>query len=118
MRYKIFGDVPLYDAMITWNGLADVSATYKLGIAIVPHPEPDFCRHWKLSNSAGACYTYWRELSTPRRLLQLYTEAWHIVGRDLVPMEMVHDALLVIPEYRDTLSGEEFFADWRKRRAA
>jgi len=48
-------------------------------------------------------------LPTDQQLLRLYIEVWHIVCRDLVPAELAHDALLVIPEYRETLSGEQFF---------
>jgi hypothetical protein len=48
-------------------------------------------------------------MTAKERLLKLYVEAWHIIARDGVSPDDVHAALMVIPEYRDSLSGETFF---------
>jgi hypothetical protein len=109
VNYKIFGDIPLAKAMLTWNSVHHLGPTHPLGVAVVPHPEPYACRKWNLQCSSMAAYAYWKDLPTDQQLLRLYIEVWHIVCRDLVPAELVHDALLVIPEYRETLSGEQFF---------
>lgn len=49
-------------------------------------------------------------MTAKERLLKLYIEAWHIIARDGVSPEDVHAALMVIPEYRESLSGETFFS--------
>ena len=102
----LFGDVPLARAMLAWNPLP-----YGDGrMVVIPHPDKD---HWtdrlKLSDTTGACWDYWGEGTKQKRLTQLFIEAWHIACRDRVRLETIHAALMVIPEYRETLSGETFF---------
>lgn len=109
MNYKIFGDVPLQNAMIIWNGTRDCEENYPLGVAVVPHPERRESEKWNLLNSCCASFCEWKTWTTSQQLLQLYVEAWHIVCRDGITPEMMHNALMVVPEYRETLSGEKFF---------
>lgn len=102
----LFGDVPLAHAMLAWNPLP-----YGDGrMVVIPHPDSD---HWtdrlKLSDTTCACWTYWGEGTKEKQLTQLFIEAWHIACRDGVRLETIHAALMVIPEYRETLSGETFF---------
>jgi hypothetical protein len=107
--YKVFGDVPLQNAMIIWNGTHDCDDRRPFGIAVVPHPERPESRQWNLQNSCCAPFAEWKTWPTGRQLLNLYVDAWHIICRDGITPEMMHDALSVIPEYRETLTGEKFF---------
>ena len=85
---------------------------------VIPHPMDgaDWFRHFKVTDSTGACRSEWRKYTAKERLLMLYIEAWHIVARDGVKPEDMHAALMVIPEYRDSLSGETFFS-WANAQA-
>jgi hypothetical protein len=106
----IFGDVPLKDAMIAWNpnrkgGIGDPGT-----ILVIPYSsDQDWCNKLQLCYTSGACFTEWENLNNNKRLLQLMIIAWHIVCRDLISPEEVHNALSAIPEYRNTLTGETFF---------
>jgi hypothetical protein len=112
---KPFGDVPIEIAMIAWTPIR--SSVGKPGtIAIVPHlnDDKDWFRHLGVTDSAGACSDCWQKATKQQRLLQLYIEGWHIVCRDGLSPKDVHEAFSVIPEYRASLSGESFFAEFRK----
>lgn len=105
-----FGDIALKDAMIAWN-----PRSYGDGrIMIIPHPDNDnWTDRLKLSDTTGACWSHWASLTKEDRLTKLYIEAWHIACRDRVLLKDIHEALMAIPEYRATLSGEEFFSPER-----
>lgn len=92
--------------MLAWN-----PRPYGDGMmAVINHPdERHWTRHLQLSDTTGACWSSWSGATNHRRLLQIFIESWHIVCRDGLDPKMVHEALLVIPEYRATMSGEEFF---------
>jgi hypothetical protein len=102
-----FGDVPLKVAMIAWN----YGPPREDGrIVVIPHPDmEDWTDHLKLTCTTGACWNVWHTWPTQKRLLKLFIGGWHIHCRDGVPMESIHEAFMVIPEYRETLSGEPFF---------
>jgi len=101
-----FGDVPLKHAMVAWN----CARSGDPRIAVIPHPDMDgWTDHLKLTSTTGACWTAWEKWTKAQRLAKLYVEVWHIVCRDGVDPKAVHEALLAIPEYRDSLSGETFF---------
>jgi hypothetical protein len=112
---KPFGDVPIKLAMIAWTPMSS-----RIGIpgriVVIPHlnDDKDWFRHLGLTDSTGACCHYWSKATKQQRILQIYIEAWHIVCRDWLDPKDVHEALTVIPEYRETLSGDSFFADFRK----
>jgi len=116
-RIPYFGDVPLKSAMIAWNSLHDGYYGTPGQVMVIPWPDRGYCDFFKLANTVGAC-NGWRsmgsftgkKLNKSQMLLQLYIEAWHIVCRDGVNPEAMHSALMQIPEYRETLSGESFFS--------
>jgi hypothetical protein len=116
-RIPYFGDVPLKSAMIAWNSLHDGYFGIPGRVMVIPWPDRGCCDFFKLANTVGAC-SGWRgmgsftgkRLNESQMLLQLYIEAWHIVCRDGVNPEAMHSALMAIPEYRETLSGERFFS--------
>ena len=111
-----FGDIPLKEAVIGWTPKGR-RGRYPLPaiqgrIVVIPQARDghDWFRYFGVTDSNGACFTEWETLTKEQRLLKLYIEAWHIIARDGVAPEAVHAAFMVIPEYRDSLSGETFFS--------
>lgn len=101
-----FGDVPIKIAMIAWNPVRGGDGR----IQIIPHPDDrDWTSFLKLRCTDGACWGYWGKAPKHKQLLKLYIEGWHIVCRDGLSPHAVHAAFMVIPEYRETMSGETFF---------
>ena len=105
-----FRDVPLEVAMLAWNSQRDNYGGREPGkVMIVSWPDRDHDAD-KLVNSCLAPFSYWSTMSAAERLLQLYIEAFHIVLRDGVSPKAMHAALLVVPEYRESLSDDLFHA--------
>lgn len=111
-----FGDVPLEIAMIGWTAKNRFGEPPLVGVAgrivIIPRTgdKRDWFRYFGVTNSVGACFHEWADMTSDERLLKLYVEAWHIIARDGLSPKDVHTALMVVPEYRDSLSGESFFS--------
>lgn len=92
--------IPIEKAMILWNSKSEGG-----GIKVVEHPETNReFRH--LHKSGGACYSYWRKMTTEQLKNRLMVEAWDIAVRDGLDPREIHDALMVVPEYREMLSGD------------
>ncbi len=98
------GDIQLFRAMLAWNP----SAFGEDGrMMVLPHPDGDhWCDRLGLSSTAGACCAHWGAATKQTRLALLMIEAWHIACRDGVPLKSIHAALMVVPEYRETLSED------------
>ena len=92
--------IPLKTAMITWRPAYQGEPDCE----VVNHPLTHYYK-W-LPFSHGACYSDWRKMTATNRKLMLMIEAWHITCRDGVPLETIHNAMMVIPEYRDMLSED------------
>lgn len=93
-------DVPISQALLLWNsGLNGATPAF----VVRPLGHSDYDRY---GSKVGACYTSWRKLDTTGQKLQLMIEAWHIVAFYNVPVAMVRDGLLVIPEYREMLASD------------
>jgi hypothetical protein len=58
-----------------------------------------------------------REKDTNGQRLQLMVDAWHAVTFDPVPAQMMHEAMLVIPEYRLMLADDCLPSQFRHERA-
>jgi hypothetical protein len=102
-----FGDVPLLHAMLAWNPARCGDGR----IIVIPHPDEDgWTNRLKLSDTTCADWTWWATATKQQRLAKLYIEAWHIACRDGVSIRSIHEALMVIPEYRETMSGDKFFS--------
>lgn len=104
----LFGDIPLKNAMLAWNPPAWKREGVVPGLVmVIPYDHPAAPEdHLKLIMTAGAAYSYWHTCTKTQRLLSLYIEAWHIVCRDGIDPRAMHQALMVIPEYRETLSED------------
>ncbi len=99
--------------MIAWNPLSRRSFVPKGGkpgqIKVVQHPDTTgVARH--LSDTVAPKWAIAHvdlKKDTKADLflrLNLMVEAWHIACRDGVPLKDIHEAFMVVPEYRDLLS--------------
>ncbi len=93
-------DVPIARALILFdtglNGSAPRAVVRPLG-----HSDYD-----RYERQSGACFAAWRQKDTQDLQLRLMIEAWHMTAFYAVPAQMVHEALLVIPEYRSMLADD------------
>lgn len=96
-------DIPLAQALLLWNsnfnGDAPAFAVRSLG-----HPDYDRYRF-----KVGACFRDWQEMAEkdPTGLrLKAMVELWHIAAFYGVPVESIHEEMLVVPEYRDMLADD------------
>lgn len=94
-------DIPLASALLLYNsnfGGKDPA------FAVRPIGHRDYDR---FEFKVGACFTTWRQETDSAKLkLRLLVDVWHAVAFYGVPVEMAHEALLVIPEYRDMLADD------------
>lgn len=108
-----FGDIPLKVAALAWTpNRGNHSSIGAIGrIMIIPklNERSDWWRHFGVTDSTCAVFCEWQNWTKQKRLLKLYIEVWHAICRDGIDPKAAHEACLVIPEYRDTLSGEWFF---------
>ena len=107
-----FGDVPLKIAMIAWNPKPAGDGR----IAVIPHPdEKGWTNRMDLSDTTGACWVQWGTWSNKDRLARLLLEAWSITCRGGLDPRSIHEAFMVITEYRKITEGESFF--WIEKKA-
>lgn len=90
-------DIPINDAMLCW--------TRGDSVKVVLHPDKRG-ESGAYRSSVGACFTDWRKKDLRGQKLQLMIDAWHVTAFSDIPSERVHEALLVIPEYRDMLADD------------
>jgi hypothetical protein len=57
-------------------------------------------------SGVGACFADWGKLDDRGQKLKLMIEAWQIIAFYKVPVVIVRDGLMVIPEYRDMLARD------------
>lgn len=95
-------DIPLAEAMLCWNhGFQGATPS----CIVVRHPDYNDASA-DYQSSVGACFADWRTKDAKGQKLQLMIEAWHIAAFYAVPIAQVHQALLVIPEYRSMLADD------------
>jgi hypothetical protein len=93
-------DVPLEKALLLWDSGFNGA---KPAFVVRPLGHDDYDRY---GSQVGACLASTRALDPIGKRLQLMIDAWHIVAFYEVPVEMVKEGLLVIPEYRDMLASD------------
>ena len=105
-------DIPLGEAMLCWNpGFGGAEPSFRV------FHHPDRSGNTKAYQmSVGACFANWRELDDDARKLQLMIDAWHIAAFYEVPIGLVRDGLLVIPEYRSMLADDCLPQEFRHER--
>lgn len=105
-------DVSIREAMLLWDGALNREPPR---FAVRPLGHDDYYRY---GFQVGACFAGWqREESVETLKLQLMVEAWHVAAFHGVPISMIHDELLCIPEYRDTLADDVLPAEFRGERS-
>lgn len=101
-------DIPLMEAMLCYNtiGTRDPDEGW---VKVIKHPARLNGHIWEdepYLMTVGACFSYWRKRDDIGRKLQLMIEVWHAVAFYGVPPDELHNALLVIPEYRTMLADD------------
>lgn len=99
-----FGDIPLESAMFAWNPkrYCDRPANGDGRFAVIPFPdEGDWIDRLKLSDSDGACWSYWPSFTSERRLLWTLGMALELASTGQCDAREIESGLMVIPEYRD-----------------
>lgn len=106
-------DIPLANANLLWNSGFDGEEP---AFVVRPLGHRDYDRY---DYQVGACTDKWQRLAVePEKLLLLaMVEAWHIAAFYKVPIEMVHEGMLVIPEYRATLAQDCLPTKYQHERA-
>lgn len=95
-------DIPLAHAMVAWTPKRDSSQHFRPGaIQIIEHPdERDSCQRLGLSCALAACCYPWGGMDTAWQLKELLAIGWLVIFDDGLDPQAVHQAFLVIPEYR------------------
>jgi len=95
-------DVPLSHAMLCWNAGFDGAPP---SFRVFHHPDTSGATR-AYQFSVGACFSNWKEMDDTERRLQLMIDAWHAAAFYEVPVSVIREGLLVIPEYRDMLASD------------
>lgn len=92
-------DIPLEHAQLLWSDDPDA-------FAIIADYRSQTDRFRNLGNSRGASGDNWARLATDQRMSLLMSIVWSAVIRDGVPAEVMHRALVQVPEYRVWIDGD------------
>ena len=91
-------NIELENAMLCWDGASNAAK-------VVRHPDRNALSD-AYTFTTGACWADYAKWPKDERLLFLYIEAWQAVVRDGVSAEVMHEALLAIPEFRASLAAD------------
>ncbi len=94
---SVMSEIPLEDAMILWNSAPPKGDGR---IKVVWHMREDDSG---FSKSSGACFASWMEGTREDREHYLLHTIWDIAVNFGIPVTRIHEAMLVIPEYRDMI---------------
>lgn len=97
-------DIPLAEALLLYNaGFRDETPAF----VVRPLGHDDYYRY---DFQIGACFREWKEIAASgdkdKLLARMFIDIWHIVAFYKVPVELVHEGMLVVPEYRDMLADD------------
>ncbi len=96
-------DIPLANALLLWN---DGWKDHEPAFVVRPLGHRDYDRY---RFQVGACFAKWQDMavSNPEGLrLQAMVDIWHITAFYDVPVNLVHEGMLVVPEYRELLADD------------
>lgn len=92
--------------MIAWNPTREPS--YKRGlpgqVGVCEHPDNGQLGHLSSWVCLRQCLP--EKASVELYQLQILIEAWHMMGRDGISQNAIHDAFMVIPEYQSMMSSD------------
>lgn len=106
-------DIPLANAMLLYDSPV---RNREPAFVVRPLGHDDY-RHYHFK--IGACFSDWKEIAAEdsnKLLAEAMIELWHISTFFGVPNQMIHEAMLVVPEYRNTLAYEFLPDKWRAER--
>ena len=104
---RIMNEIPIRKAMIAWNPTREgwcPRGGLPGQVGVCEHPD-----NGQLNPlSSWVCFNQHLTPKAPIQFyqLQLLIEAWHMMGRDGVSQKEIHDAFMVIPEYRSMMSSD------------
>lgn len=90
-------NIPLADALFLWDSGSEPR------FAVRERGHPDYCDY---EYKVGAAWAGWSALSADERLTQTLVDIWHVAAFYRVPINLIHEAMLVVPEYRDILAND------------
>jgi hypothetical protein len=101
---KILKNIPLGQAVM----LYDSPSTGKPPrFTVLPLGHEDYDEY---TFKVGACFSNWQHWASIgdklNLLAQMYIDMWHATAFYGVPVDMVHEAMLAVPEYRNTLADD------------
>lgn len=103
------------EAMIAWTPKGSNFGGTAGKVIVVPHPDYGDRAH-DYMRTAGACWGYWRDLSSDQRLARMLLEFNTIVVRDGIAPAVAHAAFLEIDEYAEgivrSLDGAREVEPW------
>lgn len=88
--------IPAREATILWDGDSKKVMIKQAG----SYDTPEMA---KLTSSGGAAFAFWQESTVDELYYRLLQTFAGIVRDDKIPVEVVHEAFLIIPEYIATL---------------
>lgn len=112
-------DIPLKDAMLCFNSVHTREHNEKWA-KIIRHPARYNGHDWEdepYSITVGACFSYWGKRDDIGRKIQLLIEAWHAAVFHGVPVKELHEAMLIVPEYRSMLAEDCLPKQFRPERS-
>lgn len=116
------GDIPLREAQIIWDYHGNEPDAPL--VQVMGHPDDRGRDRWGRRDNAdyrsswGACMTEFVDASEDERLLMLFKQFhWMVMSKE-VPPKAVHEAFLVIPEYRAALTMDFLPDEYRREREA
>lgn len=97
-------DIPLANAVFLYNaGWKGQTPAF----AVLPRGHRSAERY---SYSVGAVFAEWNEIAQTKPPINLLAKAlidiWHAAAFYDVPVGLIHDAMLVVPEYRNMLAED------------
>lgn len=111
-------NIPIASAMLCYNPVFDppLSDGREPGLAKVVW-WPDRAGHSDAYGmTVGACFSAFGQRDTNGKKFQLLIDAWHAAAFYNVPIENLHQALLVVPEYRAMLAEDCLPKEFRHER--
>lgn len=100
-------DIPISKAVLCFNTAAtkeDSEDWCAIATRPVRMPHPGALGHYLMT--VGAVFSAWHDMTLKEQKLQLMIELWHAAAFHGVPVAEIHEAALVIPEYRDMLADD------------
>lgn len=103
-------DIALSDAQLIWDYTGTEKRSEPLKVVDrARDDDPDYIASW------GACDSNFNAAGDERRLGMLYEQFHRLVLIYEMDPQTVHEALLVIPEYRDSPPGDLLPARYQER---